>query len=186
MNIYLSNLIISTITAIVCQSIYILIIILFGRPIFGNLHMSAYQFTITMINTILVMILYTSIFNMVTMLSSEITISTIVCMLLFITMFVIDSAFSTAIYTPKYIENVYVDKNGEEHVTKTNELNPNYPGEFKQAVAKIICFSIPVGQASELQNIKSKYLETLPIYSIIVICLINVSGIYIFNRKELK
>lgn len=186
MNIYLSNLIISTITAIVCQTIYILIIILFGRPIFGNLHMSTYQFVITMINTILIMILYTSIFNMITMLCSEITISTVVCMLLFITMFVIEGAFSTAIYTPKYIENVYVDKNGEEHISKSDEINPNYPGEFKIMVAKIICFSIPVGQASELQNIKSEYLEVLPIYSIIIICITNISGIYIFIRKELK
>ena len=50
----------------------------------------------------------------------------------------------------------------------------------------MIYLSIPQGQAMEIGSNDSEYLRQMPIYSIILICAINILGIYVFSKKELK
>ena len=46
--------------------------------------------------------------------------------------------------------------------------------------------SIPQGQAMEIGNNNLDYLKQMPIYSITLIGIVNILGIYIFSKKELK
>lgn len=189
-SIYLSNLIISVVTSILCELIYITIVLLIGIPLFGELQMPISQFAMTMLDTSLIIIAYCSIFNLITMLCSEITISTTVSILIFIAMFVIEASIGYVATCPKYSKHSYWE-NGIEHII-SQELNPNYPGDQKVKLAKTIYLFIPQGQASEIVNSSSmgyedtESLYQMPIYSIILISAINICGIYLFSRKELK
>lgn len=142
------------------------------------------QFVLSILNVILVIIAYCSIFNFITMLFSEITVSTTVCIVLFIAMFIADSSLSLTINTSQYITNSYWE-DGIEHII-SQELNPNYPGDQKIKLARTIYFFIPQGQADDIASGKTEYLYQMPIYSIILISVINVGGIYLFTKKELK
>lgn len=142
------------------------------------------QFVLSILNVILVIIAYCSIFNFITMLFSEITVSTTVCIVLFIAMFIADSSLSLTINTSQYITNSYWE-DGIEHII-SQEPNPNYPGEQVIKIARTIYFFIPQGQANDIANGKTEYLSQMPIYSIILISVINVGGIYLFTKKELK
>lgn len=208
-NIYLSNLFISIIASIICVIAYILIAYFVGGLFFGELQMNSFQLILIISNTILIIIAYCTIFNFITMLCSEITISTIICTLLFISMFVICSGFSTTVNANKYIESIIINENGETIVEKMQ--NPNYPSEQKMKIAKIIYYTLPVGSAQEIQtassafdflnsNITSNSLSTIKqsqnknfsnlqsslSYLIILIMVLNFVGIFIFNKKELK
>lgn len=208
-NIYLSNLFISIIASIICAIAYILIAYFVGGLFFGELQMNSFQLILIISNTILIIIAYCTIFNFITMLCSEITISTIICTLLFISMFVICSGFSTTVNANKYIESIIINENGETIVEKMQ--NPNYPSEQKMKIAKIIYYTLPVGSAQEIQtassafdflnsNITSNSLSTIKqsqnknfsnlqsslSYLIILIMVLNFVGIFIFNKKELK
>lgn len=184
-SIYLSNLIICVITSILCELIYLAIVLLIGTLIFGNLQIPLNQFFMCILNVILIITAYCSIYNFVTMICSEITISTTICILLFIAMFIVEASFGLIANTSKYITQSLIDENGNRHIIN-QEPNPNYPGEQKVKIARIIYLFIPQGQASEVGNCKTEYLYQMPIYSIILISIINIGGIFLFARKELK
>ena len=129
-SIFLSNLIISIVVSLLCELIYLIIVFLIGIPLFGQMQMSFSQFAIVLLNTALVIISFCSIYNFITMICSEITISTTICIILFIVMFIVQGAFGLTAYANKYIENAFYDENGNKHII-SQELDPNYPGDEK-------------------------------------------------------
>ena len=93
-SIFLANLIISTIASILCEIVYLVFVFLIGIPLFGQLQMSLSQFAMVLLNTVLVIISFCSIFNFISMICSEITVSTTICIILFITMFIAEGSIS--------------------------------------------------------------------------------------------
>ena len=184
-SIFFSNLIISIITSILCEIIYLVLVFLIGIPLFGQMQMPLSQFALVILNTILVIISFCSIFNFIAMICSEITISTTICIILFIAMFIAQGSFALTANSNKYINHTYTDENGNTHII-SQEPDPNYPGDQKVKQAKIIYLSIPQGQAMEIGNNDLESLQQMPIYSISLIVIINILGVYIFSKKELK
>lgn len=184
-SIFLSNLIISIVVSLLCEAIFLLVVFLIGIPLFGQMQMTSTQFAMVLLNTILIIISFCSIYNFISMICSEITISTTICIILFIAMFIAQGAFSLTAHTNKYIENAFYDENGNKHII-SQELNLNYPGDEKVKQARIMYLSIPQGQAMEIGNNNLDYLKQMPIYSITLIGIVNILGIYIFSKKELK
>ena len=184
-SIFLANLIISIIASILCEIVYLVLVFLIGIPLFGQMQIPLSQFGMVLLNTVLVIISFCSIFNFISMICSEITVSTTICIILFITMYVVQASFSLTANTDKYINHTFTDENGVSHII-SQELDPNYPGDEKVKQAKMIYLSIPQGQAMEIGNNDLDNLKQMPIYSIILICAINILGIYIFSKKELK
>lgn len=184
MSIYLSKLIICVSASILCELIYIAVVLLIGTPLFGKIQMSLSQFLMSIVDTCLVIIAYCSIFNFITMICSEVTVSTTISILIFIIMFIAEASLGYIANASKYITNSYWE-NGVEQII-SQEPDPNYPGDEKVKLAKTIYLFIPQGQASKISNIDTELLYKMPIYSIILISIINISGIYLFSRKELK
>ena len=143
------------------------------------------QFLIVILNEFLIMIAFCTIYNFIAMLFSEITISTTICILIFIAMYITSSSLSLVISNKPYVDNIYFGENGEGHII-SQTINPNYPGEQKIKIAKTIYYFMPQGQAEEIQNGKTEYLSKLPFYSITLIGMVNLVGIYLFTKKELK
>ena len=184
MNIYLSNLIVCVIASVICELIYITIILLIGNMLFQGLQMPMSQLLFSILVSILIIITYCSIYNFITMLCREISISTTICIFLFIGMFIVEGALSYIANSNKYITHSY-SENGKQYII-SQEPNPNYPGDEKVNLAKNICLLIPQGQANKLANNNTEDLYIMPIYSIALSGIINIIGIYLFSKKELK
>lgn len=184
-NIYLSNLLISIVTGIIGEIIYIAVVLLIGTELFGKMQIPLSQLALIMVNTILVIIAYCSIFLLFTMMCSEITISTVICIILFIAMYVICSGLVLTVYNTPYITTTFIDEQGETHIIDSYP-NPNYPSRMKMNIAKTIYFSLPIGQAIEISNEYNDNFIKFPLYSIASICIVNICGIYLFNKKELN
>jgi len=182
--IFLSNLIISIVVSIFCEMIYLVIVILIGMHLFGKMEMNFTQFMMTMLNTILIIISFCSIYNFIAMLCSDITLSVVICIIAFVAMFIAQGDFGSIVHANKYIENAYFE-NGNKHII-SQEPNPNYPGDEKVKQARMFYLAIPQGQAMEIVSNDLEYLKQMPIYSITLIITINILGIYIFSKKELK
>lgn len=161
-----------------------IIILSIGVPLFGGLQIPLSQFIISILNTILIIITYCSIFNFIAMICTEITVSTTINILVFITMFIVESSLGYIANSSKYITHSYWE-DGVEYIIN-QELNPNYPGDQKVKLAQLIYLFIPQGQASKILNRDTESLYQMPIYSIVLINVINMGGIYIFGKKELK
>ncbi len=183
-SIFLSNLIISIIVSILCELIYILLVFSFGMLLLEKIQISIAQLLMTILDTILIIISFCSIFNFIAMMCSEITITTTICIILFIAMYVAQASASYIAKSPKYGTNTYYE-NGNAYII-SQYPNPNYPGEQKVKIAQIIYLSIPQGQAEEIEDNNLEILQQMPIYSITLIVIVNFFGVYIFSKKELK
>lgn len=149
--------------------------------------MTVFDNIICIFDIFLVIISFCSIFNFITIICSEITVSTTINILLFIIMFIVIFSLITVISTPKYITSSFIDENGNETIIN-KELNPNYPGETKIKIAKNICYLLPEGQNYQISTIseENKDIYIMPIYSLFTIVIVNILGIYSFSKKDIK
>lgn len=195
-NIYFANIITSIGVGICLELIYILVITIVGIPTLGTLQMTTEKFLFIMLDIVFIIMTYASIFTCITLLCSDITVSTVACIILILIMFVTSMALSSTANQMKYYENYFQNENGE--IEAYQELNPNYPGDFKKNVAKTILYCIPAGQAFQIVNQVNKNplamidymsdneLKTAFLYSLGMIVCITGIGMYCFKRKDLK
>ena len=147
--------------------------------------MTTFEIVLNFVDTVLVIIAFCSIFNFITMLCSEITISTTVCILLFIGMFILSSSLSLVINQEPYYYTYSYDESGVRTIA-SKEPNYSYPGEQKIKIAKVIYLFLPQAQAEEISNAESEYMNQMTAYSIALIVIVNLAGIYLFSKKELR
>lgn len=183
--IYLANLVITSTVSVLCVFLYMAIILAIGIPLFGPMQMTMGQFLIGIGNMLLIIIAFCSIDHWITMLCSEITVSTTICTLLFIAMFIAAGALGVTANSSPYVHHTYTDENGNSHII-SQEPSPNYPGDQVVKTARIVYLFLPQGQAQELWDNDSEYMNQMFLYSFVLIAVVNLSGIYFFSKKELK
>ena len=197
-NIYLSNLIISISVGLFIEFVYLILVMIIGLPTLGGLKIPIDRFLFILLDMIFIVIAYSSIFNFITLMCSDITIATVICIIAFIGMFVVSEFVVSPIANDKkYYSNYVTNENGEVIETQ-KRLNPNYVGDFAKQVYKNILYIIPSGQAFQIQSTISnlsfendrymtdKDIKLAWIYSLGLIIVINGIGMYFFNRKDLK
>lgn len=197
-NIYLSNLIISIAVGLFIEFVYLILVMIIGIPTLGGLQIPIDKFLFILLDMILIVVAYSSIFNFITLLCSDITIATVACILVFICMFVVSEFVVSPIANDKKYYSDYVTNENGEIIETQKHLNPNYVGDFAKQVYKNILYIIPFGQASQIQSTMSnlsyendRYMTDTDIklaglYSLGLIIVINGIGIYFFKRKDLK
>lgn len=185
-NIYLANLIVSIVVGIILEVLYLLIISIIGIPLFGSIQMPIEDFFFVILDMIMVIIVFSSIFNFISLLCSNITISTVGCLLLILVMYVIVMSISGIANSEKYLKNQIVDEQGNERIELT--FNEDYPGDLLKEICRNIVRIIPTGQTIELSSTSIEYeeIKIFPLYSFGLFVVINSLGIYLFNRKELR
>ena len=195
-NIYFANLITSIAVGICIEFIYMLVIMIVGIPTLGTLQMTTEKFLFIVLDIIFIIMAYASIFTCITLLCSDITVSTVICIILVLVMMVVSMTLYSTANATKYYENYSQNENGEIEVYQ--EPNPGYPGDFKKNVAKTILYCIPTGQASQIASQVNKHpfqmvdymsdneLKTAFLYSLGMTVCITGLGIYCFKRKDLK
>lgn len=155
-----------------------------GSALGGKIYLPITDYFMFILNSLLVIITYCSIYNLISMICPEITVATVISIITFIIMFIVEASVGYIANQPKYTTNSYYE-DGKEYII-SQEINPNYPGDEKVKMAKTIYLIIPQGQASKIANMDTEVIYKIPIYSFIIISIINIGGIYLFSKKELK
>lgn len=155
-----------------------------GSALGGKIYLPITDYFMFILNSLLVIITYCSIYNLISMIYPEITVATVISIITFIIMFIVEASVGYIANQPKYTTNSYYE-DGKEYII-SQEINPNYPGDEKVKMAKTIYLIIPQGQASKIANMDTEVIYKMPIYSFIIISIINIGGIYLFSKKELK
>ena len=199
--IYLSNLIISITVGIIIELVYILFILVVGNVILDEAQfiLPINQFLQLLLHIITIIMMYSTIFNCITLLCNDITVSTVICIISVFILFLTDGTLAMIVHSEKYNYQYTYNEYGE----ATREiigLNPNYPGETKKQIAKVLRNFTPIGHSNQINEAVSEhvnqiimnYKDEIPntnnllLYSIGTIIIINVMGIYFFDKKELK
>lgn len=182
-NIYLSNLIITSITSLFSYILFMVVIVIIGIPLFGGITMSILAL-LKLIGYIFVMILaYSSIFTFLAMLIDNKTITAITTIMLAFGMMMFALVCLEIINTQEYIQEASM-VSGE---MKFEEVkNPKYPSENKKKVCQTLLDINPAGQSFQLTGRTAPNLKVLPIYSLGILVVFTGTGLVLFKKKELK
>lgn len=184
-NIYLSNFIISSIVAIIFQIIWTAFVLIIAVPVFGKPIIELNQLLITSFDSIMFIIAYSAIFNFISVLSCNKTISAVTCILLFFIMLGVTVSAFNIIQTPETVQQGGL--NPDTGVVSFEEvLNPKYPSDSKRQFYQRIVDIIPMGQAFSIGAGLSTNLYMLPVYSMALIIIFNGVGVYLFSKKDLN
>lgn len=89
MNIYASNFIMSVIVGVIIEVIYLLIIASIGIPMFGGIEIPISEFLFILLDIFMMIVFYAAIFTFISLICSNITTSTVLCLLLLLAMLVV-------------------------------------------------------------------------------------------------
>lgn len=181
-NIYLSNLIITSIVSIFFYVLFILAVAAIGIPLFGvgTIPISVILKQLSVL--LFVILAYSSIFTFVSLICSNKTIISITTILLAFGMLFFATYCYNILTTPKYVK-VATLENGETKFKE--EYNPKYPSPAKRKVYQTLLDIDPAGQSIQIQERVSN-LETLIGYSIGIVVIFTGAGVVLFKKKEIN
>ncbi|MDE5888779.1 MAG: ABC transporter permease [Bacilli bacterium] len=185
-NIYLSNLIIVAIVSILAQILYLVIISIMGIPIFGGLQMPLKSFGLIIFCLIAMIIAFASIFTFISMIIANKTASAVSSILFAFGLMMLSLTIISRFEAPEYYDTVKITNNETQEYEIVKVKNPKYLTEEQRKIYKHILKFIPSGQAFLIAGRLDTNIYTLPLYSLGVIVVFTISGIIIFNKKELK
>ena len=199
-SIYLTNWLVSVVAGILIEFIYLAVVAIIGIPLIGGIEIAVSDLLPILLEIIMVIIVFCSIFTAITLICSDMTLSTTICMLLFIMMFIVAGGLSTVITTKETIDTTYHDEDGTLYILESRP-NPNYPNKMTRNICNFFYHVLPTGQMMEIsgqindlsgktvdtnQNSKTSSVTTVMTYALGVILVVNGIGVFIFYKKELK
>ncbi len=182
-NIYLSNLIIVTLTSLFSYILFLIIVASIGIPLFGAITITQSKLLMLLGCIFVTVIAYSSIFTFLAMIISNKTITAIVSIMLAFALLMNAMICFSKLEAPKTItEAAIVD--GE---TKIEEVpNPKYPSEKQKKLYRTMLDINPAGQMLQIVGRIVPNLSILPLYSLGIIVASTGTGLVLFKKKELK
>lgn len=182
-NIYLSNLIIVTLTSLFSYILFLVIVAIIGIPLFGTITIAQSKLLMLLGCIFVTVIAYSSIFTFLAMIISNKTITAIVSIMLAFALMMNAMICFNKLEAPKTITEAAI-VNGE---TKIEEVpNPKYPSEKQKKVYRTMLDINPAGQMLQLAGRVVPNLSILPLYSLGIIVVFTGTGLVLFKKKELK
>lgn len=182
-NIYLSNLIIVTLTSLFSYILFLIIVASIGIPLFGTITIAQSKLLMLLGCIFVTVIAYSSIFTFLAMIISNKTITAIVSIMLAFALMMNAMICFNKLEAPKTITEAAI-VNGE---TKIEEVpNPKYPSEKQKKVYRTMLDINPAGQMLQLAGRVVPNLSILPLYSLGIIVVFTGTGLVLFKKKELK
>ncbi len=183
-NIYLSNLIITTITSLFSYILFIAFIIIIGIPLFGGITMSISKLIMLLGCIFVTVIAYSSIFTFIAMMISNKTITAITTIMLAFGLMMIALTCLNILQAPEFNDYATIEDTGEYKIEQIS--NPKYPSETKRKVCQTLLDINPAGQMFQIAGRTASNLKMLPIYSLGILVVFTSSGLILFKKKELK
>lgn len=182
-NIYLSNLIVITITSLFSYILFLGIIVSIGVPLFGSITIPISKLLMLLGAIFETTIAYSSIFTFLAMIISNKAITAVVSIMLSFGMMMVALTCFNILEAPKTIQEATM-VNGE---TKIEAVpNPKYPSDSKKKVCQTLLDINPAGQMFQIAGRSGANLKVLPLYSLGLIVIFTSSGLVLFKKKELK
>ena len=185
-SIYLSNLIITTITSLFSYILFIVIITIVGIPLFGGITMSISNLLALLGCIFITIIAYSSIFTFIAMMISNKTMTAIINIMLAFGMMIVALICFNKLDEPEKIQAGSLTNAETGEIEWAYVPNPKYPSEEEKRVYQTLADINPAGQMFQIAGRSTLNLKILPVYSLGIIVIFYGVGIVLFNKKELK
>lgn len=185
-NIYLSNLIIVTITSLFSYILFLGIVASIGIPLFGEITLPISKLLMLLGCIFVTIIAYSSIFTFIAMIISNKTITAVVSIMLSFGLIMIALTCLSILSETEYIQSAEITNLDLGEYKYIEEPNPHYPSEEKRKMYQTLLDINPAGEMFQIAGRTVPNLSVLPLYSLGIIIVITGTGLVLFKKKELK
>lgn len=184
-SIYLANLIVCMTAGIVLCAAYFIPHTGLALVLLGHFEAQAQTILLYIALNFALMLAFSSIFTLVTMLCQNKAYSTAACILLVFALLFWGIRITSALNEPEYYSAYSYTENGVT-VEEAEERNPNYLTGTKRQVYEFLYDFTPGGQVLQLANMDTESPAQLVLYNGVIVLLSTCCGIPVFRRKDLK
>ena len=187
--IYLSNLTVNIFAAVIMCALYAAVAFALGAPLFGLMKISASGLLLKILGIFMLICVYCAIFTAVSMLCSSKALSSIICIISVVVMFISALMLYNRISAPEYYDGISISQTDGESNVYTNEKieNPRHITGMTRQIYETAFDILPAGQAYQYSDGDySSAKLTLPLWSLALTVLFSTAGIFIFERKDIK
>lgn len=182
-HIYFANFFTCSCIAIFIYMTGILVISVIGIPMFGMIQMKASSFLILFLDGFLLSIAYASIYNLIGLLSSNKAYTVAISILIGFALLFLASWMLQAMGQPKMIDQAQIIDG--KTVIETIK-NPHYITGIKRTIYQILIDFNPGGQSMQIASLEMPHPYRMGIYSMIIIIVSNLAGMFCFAKKDIK
>lgn len=193
--IYLSYFFICTLIGIVLYLLCLIVGFALGIPLLGGVEMDLPYLLCLLLDAMLVCIVYGAIFNLIAVLSSNKAHTAVLCILTALVLMFIGIYLYQALQQPEMIsqligtrEDVEVSIEGAGGMDFAMETvkNPHYVSGLRREIYQFLLDFLPSGQAMQIGSRVTLHPYLLGVYSLIIIVVSNLAGIFFFEKKDIK
>lgn len=182
-DIYLANFIDCAMVSVMMCGCFFLAYLCVGIPLLGSFSIdlkTALQYLLTVIS---LSIAFSSIYNLIAMLSTNKAVTAVICILLAFMLLFIGMQLNQMLSQPETVTGM-TDAEG---VTTYEEYpNPDYLNGEERRIVQIVYDIIPGGQVAHCVSLDAVNLPMLPVYSLIIILLTTGIGLLCFKKKDIN
>lgn len=182
--IYLSNLITVFVTSLLSCIIYLVIASVIGFPFLGSLSVSVKDTVIILICSIFMILVFSSIFTMLSMVNHNKAVNAIVSVLLAVLLMYLASVIRQILEAEPTIPTGYEITASGELIMGSTIPNPHYLTGIKRDLFELVYDFLPSGQCE--QFMKAQYSVFMPLYSVAITVFFSIIGIGVFKKKNIK
>ena len=166
--------------------LYTCLILVIGIPLFGEINIPISTFILKLFNIFLIIIAITSLYTFIGMVLSDKVIVTVLSIILYLVLMFVGLLLVSRLSETEYMTEM-VSTNYDTHEFSSVEVkNPLYVPENVKKVIRVVLPINPFGAYLELTQNEVENLQILPLYSLGIIILFNISGLILFSKKEFK
>lgn len=182
--IYFSNFVLCAFAAVLMYLITLIAAFALGIPLFGFPQIKLPVFLLYFCDGLLLCIAYAALYNMISMLCSSKSHTTIICILLAFFTLIAGVILLQMLNAPEKIPFAELSINGEVSVEEIP--NPHYLTGMKREIYQLFYDLLPGGQSLQLLNLEVLHPFRIAVLSLSVTVLSGAAGAFLFSRKELK
>ncbi len=192
-SIYLSDLIVCSITNILLCIAYIIPCLCLGIPLFGFFTFSLQMILIQMGCSLILAIAYAALYTAVAMLNQNRAVTAVICIMGMFLLFFFGTLLYSRLNEPETYGSYTIMTEAGEVIQEEASPNPFYVGGARRAIYEFLVEALPSGQTAMLSSPESPLYGTdtekpprLILYSSMISLLSTGLGIYFFRKKDIK
>lgn len=185
-DIYLSNLILSTLASLTTCLAAILPGLALGLPLLGGFEMGAARATLMILGICTLSMAYAALFTLVTMLISGRIVSLTAAMVLALVLLTAGAYLNGRLTAPPTIQGYDLSVNGQLVAAKPSP-NPAYiPEGLMRSALQFLYDFLPGGQTGQYVTTEVARPVLLMVYDVVIFVAATTAGLVLFRRKDLK
>lgn len=185
-SIVMSNFAVSAVAGLLMNAAYLLTACALALPLLGSFQADASTVSAYMVIGMLQTVALAAIFTALSMLIQNKSLATIVNIVGIFATFIFVSYLYSEMQAPAFLPPSLLIVNDAVQETGERLPNPAYLDDAQRAIVHFVLDVLPSGQALQILRASPPYTSRMLICAILMIVLVNMAGLLLFRRKDLK